>query len=85
MPPSPDQAQCLVPELHALQRLPDAAADRAVHARKLATAGKHQRDGMLGDRGIAVALDGVHFDAKPIERGDIHVTRRAGAEENDVL
>ena len=60
----PDQAERLALELHAFERVPDAAAHRAVHARKLAAAGKHQRHGVLGDRGVAIALDGVHRDAE---------------------
>ena len=56
----PDQAQRLALELHALQRLPHARAHRAVHAGEVAAAGEHQRNGVLGDRGVAIALDGMH-------------------------
>ena len=55
----PDNAQRLAPQLHAFERRPGPAAHRAVHARNVAGAGEHQRDGVLGDRDIAVALDGM--------------------------
>ena len=45
----------------------------------------HQRDGVLGDRRVAVALDGVNLDATRLERADIHVARSARAEKHDVL
>ncbi len=80
----PDHAQGLAGELHPFQRLPGAGAHRAVHARKAAAAGEHQRDGMLGDGGVAVALDGVYLDGERVERRHVHVARCAGAEEYDV-
>ena len=81
----PDHAEHLSGELHAFERLPGAGAHRAVHARKAAAAGEHQRDRVLGDRGVAVALDGVHLDAQRVQRRHVHVARGAGAEEHDVL
>ena len=81
----PDHAQRLAVELHALLRRPDAGAHLAVHARDVARGGKHQRDRVLGHRDVAIALDGVHGDAARLELVDIHVARRAGAEEHDVL
>ena len=64
---------------------PGAAADAAVHPRQIAAGREHQRDRVLGHRGIAVALDGVDRDADVLELGDVHVARGAGAEEHDVL
>ena len=66
------------------KRVPGAGADRSVHARKLAAAGEHQRDGVLGDRGVAVARDGVNLDTECVERRNIHIARGAGAQEHDV-
>ena len=80
-----DHAQRFAEELHAFVRCPYAAAHLAIHAREIARAGPQQRDGVLGDRGVTVALDDVHLDAALIELTDIHVARRPGAEENDVL
>jgi hypothetical protein len=40
---------------------------------------------VLGDRNVAIALDGVHGDAESGQRRNVHVARGAGAEENDVL
>ena len=80
----PDDAERLAEKLHAFERLPGAEAHRPVHAGDVAGAGEHQRHGVLGHRGIAVALDGVHRDAEPPERRDVHVARRAGAEKHDV-
>ena len=40
---------------------------------------------MLGDRDIAVTLDGVDANAARLDLSDIHVTRRAGAEKDDVF
>ena len=59
----PDDAERLAEHLHAFERLPGAGADVAVHAREVAAGGHHQRDGLLGHRGVAVALDGVDLDA----------------------
>ncbi len=81
----PDHAERLADELHAFERLPGAGAHRAVHAREVAAAGEHQRDGVLGDRGVAVALDGVHLTPSAVQRRHVHVARGAGAEEHDVL
>ena len=81
----PDHAQRLALQLHAFERAPGAGAHRAVHAREPARAGEHQRDGVLGHRPVAVALDGVHGDAALLQRRHVHVARRPGAEEHDVL
>ena len=35
--------------------------------RDVAAGGEHQRDGVLGDRGIAIALDGVDADAARLQ------------------
>ena len=80
-----DDAERLAEQLHAFVRRPGAAAHLAVHARDVARRGEHQRDRVLGDRGVAIALDGVHGDAALFQLGDVHVARRAGAEEHDVL
>ena len=85
MPPEPDQAERLAVELHAFERLPHARAHCAVHAREPAAAGEDQRHGVLGDRNVAIALDGVHGDAEAGQRRNVHVARGAGAEKNDVL
>ena len=81
----PDHAQRLAEQLHALVRRPDAGAHLAVHARDVARGGHHQRDRVLGHRGVAVALDDVHLDAARFQFADIHVARGSGAEEHDVL
>ncbi len=75
----------LVLELRAFQRFPDAAANSAVHARDVPATGQHQRDRVLGDRGIAIARNSVHFNAEPFEGSNVHVARCAGAEKHDVL
>src|SRR5262249_10615922 len=62
----PNDAERLVEELHALAWHPQATARVAVHPRQLARTGKHQRDGVLGDCDIAIALDGVHGDAERV-------------------
>ena len=81
----PDDAERLAVKLHAFARRPGAGADLTIHARDVAARGQHQRDGVLGDRGVAVALDGVDANAARLELGDVHVARRAGAEKDDVL
>ena len=82
----PDHAERLAEQLHAFERLPGAGADVAVHAREIAAGRHHQRDGLLGDGGVAVALDGVDLDPESASSvGDVHVARRTGAEEHDVL
>ncbi len=81
----PDHAQGLAQQLHAFVRGPHAAAHLAVHARDVARGRHHQCNGMLGHRGIAVAFDDVHCDAARLQFADIHVARRTGAEEHDVL
>ena len=81
----PDDAQRLAGKLHAFARNPAAGADFAVHARHVAAGGHHQRDRVLGDSGVAVALDGVDANAARGELVDIHVARRAGAEKHDML
>jgi hypothetical protein len=40
---------------------------------------------MLGYRGIAIAFDDVYLDAARFQFADIHVARRTGAQEHDVL
>ncbi len=80
-----DDAERLAEELHALMRRPGAGAHLAVHAGDVARGGNHQRDRMLGHRGVAVTLDDVHLDAAAFELADIHVARGPGAEEYDVL
>ena len=85
MPPSPMMPSVLPSNCMPSQRLPGAGAYLAIHAREVAAAGKHQRDGVLGHRGVAVALDGVNRDAEVFELGDVHVARGAGAEKHDVL
>src|SRR5262245_31875575 len=79
-----NDAERLAIELHAFERAPMAGAHAAVHAHEPARAGKHQRNGVLGHRNVAVALDGVHGHAQSIERRHVHVARGAGAEEHDV-
>ena len=39
---------------------------------------------MLGDRGVAIALDGMDGDAEGGEFLGVHVAPRAGAEKNDM-
>ncbi len=51
----------------------------------LAAAGEHERDRVLGDGGVAITLDGMHLDAVPVQRRYVHVARRAGPEEHDML
>ena len=72
----PDHAQRLAEKLHAFVRRPDAGAHLAVHARDVAAGRDHQRDRMLGHRGVAIALDDVHLDAAVLQFADIHVARR---------
>ena len=72
-------------KLHAFARQPGARAHLAIHAGDVAAGGEHQRDGVLGDRDVAIALDGVDADAARLELGDIHVARSPGAEKDDVL
>jgi len=62
-----------------------ASAHFAVHLRQATRGGPHQRDGALGHRGVAVALDQVDLDAEFGELFRIHVAARAGAEEYDML
>ena len=81
----PDHAQRLALELRAFLRRPDAGAHLAVHARHVARCGEQQRDRVLGHRGVAISLDGVHGDAVALEFVDIHVAGGTGAEEYDVL
>src|SRR5262249_17803024 len=81
----PDDAERFAAELHSLQRFPFAAPYRPVHARDLATAGEYQRHRVFRDGGIAITLDGVHLDAEPVERRNVHVARCARAQEHDVL
>ena len=50
----PDHAERLAEELHAFVRHPGAGAHFAIHAGDIAAGGEHQRDGVLGDRGVAV-------------------------------
>jgi len=84
-PAEPDEAERLAVELHAFERIPHAPSHRPIHARQIAAAGEYQRHRVLGDRSVAVALDGVHFDAEPVQRRDVHVARCAGAQKDDVL
>ena len=80
-----DDAQRLAEKLHALVRRPGAGAHLAVHAGDVARGRHHQRDRVLGHRGVAIALDDVHLDAARLQLVDIHVARGARAEEHDVL
>ena len=80
-----DHAERLAGELHAVERAPRAGAQRAVHPRGLAAAVEHQRQRVLGDRDVAIALDGAHLDAEPLRRRHVDVARRAGAHEDDHL
>jgi len=52
---------------------------------QIAAGRHHQRDGLLGDGGVAIALDGVNLDAERFDLRHVHVARGAGAEEHDVL
>src|SRR6185312_11842233 len=79
-----DHAQRLAEQLHALVRRPHAAPYLAIHAGDVARRRHHQCNGMLGDGGVAVALDDVHLGAAPFQLADIHVASGASAEENDV-
>ena len=58
-----DDAERLAEQLDTLLRRPLAAAHVAVHARNVACGRKHQRDRVLGDGRVAVALDDVDGDA----------------------
>src|SRR5206468_10420202 len=58
-----NDAKRLAIKLHAFERAPLAGAYAAVHAREPARAGKHQGNRVLGDRDVAIALDGMHGDA----------------------
>ena len=80
-----DHPERLARELHAVERVPRAGAQRAVHPRCLAATVEHQRERVLGDRDVAIALDGAHLDAEPLRRRDVDVARRAGAHEDDHL
>ena len=40
---------------------------------------------MLGHGGIAVALNGVNLNPKPVKRSNVHVARCAGTQEYNVL
>ena len=84
-PAEADNAERLAGELHAFGRLPGPGAHLAIHPRDIARAGEHQRDRVLGDGGVAIALDRVHRDAEIAQRRNVHVARRAGAEEHDML
>ncbi len=85
MPPSP-----MTPSVLPRSCTPSSGSQRPPrmrrsHDRDVAGAGEHQRDGVLGDSGVAIAAEGVHGDAEFGERGDIHVARGPGAAEHDVL
>jgi len=80
-----DNAEGFAEHLHAFEWLPVAGADVAVHAREIPAGRHHQRDGLLGHGGVAIALDGMDLHAQRFDLGHIHVARRAGAEEHDVL
>src|SRR5689334_13876145 len=79
-----DYAQRLAEQLHALVGRPYAGAHLTIHPREITRAGPQQRDGVLGDRGIAIAFDDVYLDAARIELAYIHVARRARSEKDDV-
>ena len=49
------------------------------------TAVEHQRERVLGDRAVAIALDGAHLDAAPRRRRHVDIARRAGPHEDDHL
>ena len=80
-----EQAERLAGEFHALGADPFAAPHAAVHDRQSARRRPHQGDGVLGHRGVAIALDDVHGDAVLGEFLGMHVAARAGAEKDDVL
>ena len=79
-----EQADRLAGELHAFAADPLSVADAAIHGGDAARGGPHQGDRVLGDGGVAIALDGVHRDAECRELLGVHVAARAGAEEDDV-
>lgn len=80
-----DNAERLAEQLHALGRLPRAGAHLAIHPRNLARTGEQQRDRVLRHRRVAVALDRVHRDPELAQSGDVHIARRAGAQEHDMF
>jgi hypothetical protein len=47
--------------------------------------GHHQSDGLLGDGGVAIALDGMDLDAERFDFRHVHVARRTGAEKHNVF
>ena len=80
-----DQADGFSGQLPPFHAQPLSAADGAVHAGQAARGPPHQRDGVLGHGGVAIALDDVHGDAVGGEFLGVHVAARAGAQEDDVL
>src|SRR5262249_58536901 len=53
---------CALPISEHTMALIFAPSHRPIHARQIAAAGEYQRHRVLGDRNVAVALDGVHLD-----------------------
>src|SRR6185437_3831683 len=72
-----DEAERLAAQLHALAHVPGAGADLAVHAGDIARSRQDERHRMLGDGGIAVALDRRDGDAEAL--GGRHVDIARGA------
>ena len=78
-----DDPQRLAQHLHALDLPPLPGAHLAVHPRHAARRRQGQGDRVLGHRGVAVALDGVHGDAAAPGRREVDERGRPGAEEHD--
>ena len=67
MPPKPSSLMVFPVSCTPSLRIHSPVADAAIHQRDAARGGPHQRDRVLGDRGVAIALDGVDLHPERFE------------------